>query len=617
MAATMRAPNLDVDLVPLPEVSLISSWHVPALKHRNAEDLPALRVALQNRIPLHDLYFLGESDIGWYQKACGMQKTKGTPLQFAASLEKEHLDRIAAALTSFLTKHYRGPLVGLRPRFAALATYWPFISLPEEEDTGETGAPTRLREQSIKAIRNSLYLARALGCRHVEIVGGSAVPEHPDYRKKKTNAEAYRAKRLEVLAAALCEVFKDKFDTMFRNVAPERWPYACMEVEPGRSYLISTLEDFQDFLELLQKTSGESPASKQVLLNADIAHILLSDGEIDKKRKIFESLAEQDLLGHIHLSDHARSHAADLTPGVYHFFQQYKPWLEVAVKQTRKQSKEKSLKASRFSRVISIELEACNDIHEASRAIGKVNRWLEEIRRALVESEQPNNQIDPQVLNGALMVVDIGNSTKAFFSDPLDNVSARGHDLARLVSLVCRSVHNNRGSVLSFTGDGVIAFFDEQHYDSAEETTSKSLEAAGAIRKLVDIETNSMADRIERADQDKRVSRNITLRAAFHYGLVFVPSSGHLRQQAIGRNVVIGARLCDWISKAIETSVPDEDRGIIVAMTEEFQMKLSRPNKKRYAQWGLVDFKGINGKIKVWLEKEYFFKKHKFSRLSR
>jgi hypothetical protein len=173
----------------LPEVSLITSWHGGAsppapppagAAHRDspppADPPTGLTHALRNGHGLLDLYFLSHTDLNWYMQVADRkrkwkEKEKNCPLCFAASLERPEIERIANALLDVFIDAYVGRLIGPRPRFAALATYWPLICDVDPE----------LRSLSIKALQNTLVLARCLGCRHVEIVGGAAFsPEDGD-----------------------------------------------------------------------------------------------------------------------------------------------------------------------------------------------------------------------------------------------------------------------------------------------------------------------------------------------------------------------------------------------------------------------------------------------------
>jgi len=546
----------------LPEVSLISSWYIPAGGHSEPDQpLPALRHALKQRVGLLDLYFLDRADIPWYRKACGLSKRTSTPtaLDLAAVLEKKHLEEIRRRLTADLTEEYEGSLVGPRPRFAALATYWPLISLPDDED--ETSR--EYWKKSIRAVQSSLYLAAELGCHCVEIVGGSAVPEGNKAKECHLDPHRYRDLRLNRLADGLREVFENAdAQRLLKGLQDEnRMPYLALEVEPGASYLINRISEYQKLRSLL-KARG-SQAAKWALLNLDVAHqkLIEDDAKEPDDTNIAKGLIDgrplEDEIAHMHLSDHARTHASDLAPGAYNFYHDYLDWLILATKLRNKQG-------TIFSGVIAIELEACNDIHEAVRAVGRVRRWLEKVGRDHYSSSK-----QPDLSSGAILVVDIGNSTSHFLAQ---NGGELG--LEKTVDGICRAVHNNRGSVLSFTGDGVIAFFDGKHYlGGAKEAAQHAQEAAEAMGEpLKDVE-------------------GITLRAALHSGHVYIPAAGRLRHQAIGSDVVLATRLCDWIGKTIEPSVPKEARGSIMAVTEDFwrNLKNSPRGRQRFGQWGIVE----------------------------
>lgn len=590
-----------------PEVSLISSWHVPLVEPATHGPTPpslaALQIGLQNRILFHDLYFLGHTDIQWYKGQCDPSRSfpdqaLKSPVAFAADLTLDDLKRIAAALNRLLAENFGGTLVGPRPRFVALATYWPCISLPEAEG-GE------LRKQSIQAVRNSLLLASFLGCRHVEVVAGSAVPEADCRRATEKKAGAYRSSRLATLAESLQEVFinvnaedREKEQSLNTLLDQGTLPYLCLEIEPGKNYLINSARQFLEFYDGAI-TGGRYGhiLDRYLLFNADIAHLILAGSDPEMELEGLRTICERDLLGHMHLSDHTRSHAADLTPGVYHFFSQFCPWLEIAIE---------SVNTSRvFSGAVAVELEACNDVNEAIRAIARTSRWIDACRKRLEEKKKAiSPTADPQVLNGVLLAIDIGNSTATFFSRENDSVVARGSELEQMVGKICQEILLRRGSVLSFTGDGVIAFFQETHYAPKSEMFKFALNAAQEIRAIVDQVTAARRTQLEAVSPDQPVPRRITLRAALHQGRVYMPATRHLRHQAIGRDVVISTRLLDWISKTIEPAVPEDDRGIIIAMTKSFHRNLPPDLATIFVRWGEVEFRGI-GKQEVWLDKAY------------
>lgn len=517
----------------MPEVSVVSSWYVPPPRRKGSKSdasLPALEVALRNRLPLHDLYFLGDGDVDWYAEKAelkpGEQSERRAPLELASSFTRPQLDRIAAALIRLMVDQFQGPLVGARPRFTALATYWPFISLPAEEDEDE-----RLWLSSIQAIRNSLYLARALGCRHVEIVAGSAIPESASARKRTLPPEEYRQGRLARLAQGLRKVFKgDEWDALFSGLEESARPFCCLEIEPGSSYLISSLGAFEEFHKKLP-----NEISRRVLLNADLAHIFLSQSEEGLEAKVdqLKRLAGRDLLGHMHLSDHARSHAADLTPGVYHFFAHYREFLQIAIQAARSSPR-------RFSGVIAVELEACNDIHEVTRAVSKTHRWLEEAAETIaVKASSGGLTIDAQMKHGAILCFDLTNSTQGFFGE--GGAAASCRRLTQVIQEVCMRVLNWKGSVLSFTGDGVIAFFDQDHFSSEAEAAEAAYDALRDLETMLD-------DYSQHRDQlVDGFPKGVSSRQSIHYGTAMVSSSGRFRHQAIGRDVVIATRVCAWI----------------------------------------------------------------------
>src|SRR5579862_1323894 len=113
--------------------------------------------ALRENLNLLDLYFLNHFEIPWYENATGDRRTSLTilsePHRFAASLNRRDLQCIADKLRATLVDYYGGKLVGRRPRFAALATFFPDASSVDE---------TR-RRKAVKALRNTLYLSGLLG----------------------------------------------------------------------------------------------------------------------------------------------------------------------------------------------------------------------------------------------------------------------------------------------------------------------------------------------------------------------------------------------------------------------------------------------------------------------
>ena len=563
----------------VPQVSLISSWCVSRDQdgHGDPGDPPtlaALKVALKNRVSLHDLYFLSRCDIGWYRTAAGLADSaaSSSALEFAASLEEGAIRRIGERLHRFLTDHYEGKLVGPRPRIAALATFWPEVSLPPEED--ELG----LRRMSVRALQNALLLARELGCRHVEVVCGSAVPSAAA-RTTCESPDTYRKRRMEALASAIADVYSDQRAEELFDGQEVAIPYLSVEVEPGENFLMCGLDEFQTLRDHLKRLPGR--AAQYTLLNADLAHFLLIDGAGTSGRQLTKFKELRNYLGHVHIADHARSHASDLVPGVYHFLEEYRPWLRECIVAA-------NAHGTKYSRCIAVELEACNDIHEALRAVAKVRRWLEvlteEDSKPCVVSGQKNVA---EVVTGAILVADLGNSTSTYLASSKESVVDSGAEFEALLREVCSIVHGVGGSVMSFTGDGVIAFFDAAHFLRNDGDRTAAARAARAIAKAVQ-------------EMIKTDGIQLTVRIAMHYGMISVPTSGELRDQAIGHDVVLGTRLCDWLSKTVEPACPERSRGVLIGATEVFVA----PDCMRegYRRFGKVTFKGFEESTTVYIE---------------
>lgn len=510
----------------LPEVSLITSWHIPSHREaREKRDLAALKQGLEQQIAQHDLYFLNHADIPCYARwlceeptgagspalACG--EDQGSPLDFCAALRAEDVGIIAAALTAYLAENFKGRLVGPRPRFTALATYWPLISLPNSSPEAD-----KLRQSSVKALTNSLLLASRLGCHHVEIVGGSALPEN--LHQSAQDAREAREERLQVLCQSLEEVYQELAPLLNGS----RVPAVCLEIEPGEVYLVNNVQRFAELREALRRRGF--PRLDHVLLNLDLAHMMLTEAEDGKtgSEVQLERAMRSDVLpwiGHMHMSDHARTHAADLCPGTYHFYFHYKPWLDLALKLCQQSE-------TRFSGVIAVELEACGDIFEVVRAVGKTRRWVAHSAKQM----SLGGREAARTVQGALLVVDIGNSTACL-------AERAPADIEECVREICQAVHRQRGSVFSFTGDGVVAFFDQEHFASEREAAKSALKALEELPA-------ELGALFQKAATPEHTPY---LRASLHWGGIHVPTGGPLRYQAIGREVVIACRLCGQAEK--------------------------------------------------------------------
>lgn len=557
----------------LPEVSLISSWHSPTPKKaREQPDLLALRLGLEQQIALHDLYFLNHTDIPWYHqrlKEGGSSvgddlSAAQSPLEFAAALKPSDVTVLATALIEFLATNFKGALVGPRPRFTAVATYWPLISLPSGPDDDQ------LRKKSVAALANSLLLASKLGCHHVEIVAGSAVPDNGlDVVEPDAGLRA-RNERTQVFCRSLREVF-DLVDRAFQP--GDRRPAVCLEIEPGEVYLMDQVSRFAELRLALEASNFRW--LDRVLLNIDFAHMMLTPGDENLTGSEIQAQAakREDIMpwiGHMHMSDHARTHAADLCPGTYHFYPHYKPWLDLALDLCE-------MREARFSGVIAVELEACGDIFEVVRATGKTRRWIAHTARSRERSRMASSHADhdPRLIEGSLLVVDIGNSTAC-----LTEKSPAA--IERCVTAICRVVHRHRGSVYSFTGDGVIAVFEGGHFVSAREAAGSALNVVESLPLAL--------EPVMKADPGQ--VKSAYLRAALHWGQVHVPTGGPLLYQAIGRDVVIACRLCSRVDEFL-----DEPEGRVKTVASKGWCDVA--GKREHSAFRSLDLKGISEEIEA------------------
>lgn len=567
-----------------PDVSLLSSWTTappyPLSLIQSVVAPLGLTLALQEGISLYDLYFLNHRDIPWYTHCIRKKKGKmeQEPHRFAAGLTKTELETIAEHLQKLMTEHYGGKLVGRRPRFAAVATFFPSISDIDDNK----------RNEAVKAIRNTLCLAGNLGIAHVEIVAGAGVPGL-DYEEDDT-PDDYRAKRMAQLVRSIKEIYtfspEDNSEKQgdiciaLNSLDKDgRLPYLAMEIELGPSFLINRLPEFKKLRDLLRR---HPLAYDKLCLNVDVAHAFLTGYDV--------SSLDADLkksIAHIHISDHggdARNggmHAADLRPGRFHFFDypsppksaktsgevlrvDYQSWLKLAIELRRNRST-----YSRYSGSIAIELEACHDINEVLSAIQLTRQWLRECGQTQ-QGKAVSSPIKPE---GALLVIDLGNSTQEFAKTP--------EQLDNLVQALCKIVLAHGGSVMSYTGDGFIALFEKNHFKDDATAARNALDAALQVCRYV----------------QEFLENDITIRAALHWGeAIYIPTSGPLRDQIMGAAVICTARLCDWLGHVVEPAEWKDERKTLIGVTQTFFQQVEdhaiEGHKWRY--WGDKDFKGLS-----------------------
>lgn len=512
---------------------------------------------------LLDLYFLGHEEVPVFANWAGMEIHDANlmePHAFAASLDPVHLGRIAEKIRRRLVEAYVGQLVGRRPRIPAMATFFPRIS---SLDPGR-------RATAVAAVANTMRLAKKLGCHCVEIVGGTSAPPLTGVHVGD-DPHGYVEARMEALVCSLCEIAHALAGE--DPACARSQPLIAMELEPGPSLLLCDLDAYRKLKAALESSTlpGAAAARAMVKLNLDVAHAFIIG--LDPKELGKDYLNE---IAHMHLSDHAAHHelggvhASDLPPRSFHVFKdEFQPWLELAVELTNR--------GENFSKTIAIELEACMDRAVVASAMSTTRRWLNACAKPTADAAAPAPGGGNRRVTGALLVVDLGNSTEVLVGTKDDQAMGLEH----FVGDLCREILNLGGSVMSFTGDGFIALFEARDFGSDREAAEKAAEAAQGAGKIL--------------RQKAGDASGLTYRAALHWGDAFVPNTGPLRDQILGKNVVCAARLCSLISQ-IEQGTPKRQRGAYCAATGQFIEVLNAAEQQdsKWLEWGDETFKGLN-----------------------
>lgn len=240
-----------------------------------------------------------------------------------------------------------------------LASYSPDISLPDYHESF-----TNRREYTLKCLKKTLSLCvelKSLGysCKTFEIVAGHIITSHS--HSESTNPQ------LQYIDTKVCFNFlnqslmhlTDYADSIFSN--KDDVPVFSMEVEPGIGKLLNNLERIESFLAIISRMP-------KVGLNLDIGHMLIMSicPEMILKHPIGSKIA------HVHISDNAESHFADLMIGKFHNRQIFREWLNQLYIYTRNNS-------NIFQGLVSIEMEACNDINQVASSKDIVNEIISEI----------------------------------------------------------------------------------------------------------------------------------------------------------------------------------------------------------------------------------------------
>jgi hypothetical protein len=629
--------NKNISLTPsrLPQISLITSWHIPDKKTNvefsiGVDDPPSgITLAVREGIALLDLYLLGHHDVPVYIRALAKKcpnskwvevvselhnwdnekseiRKQYEPQKFLASLTKKEIEAVGDWLREKTATCFGGRGVGMRPRFGALATFFPNISDTKKDSDSEADStiPRVQGGYAIQALRTSLYLAKYLGCSVVEAVGGSGTIEiHEDITHtggaSSMQPADYRGERIQSLAKALNQVYTSKERGLFNP--SHSIPKIAMELEPGISFLLQNIEAFFELLEALPDTLKKL---NTITLNADLAHffilgyhnpsVLVSEAKkslacknwlmkkikmlppeekkrIEKNQERWEEDSILSLISHIHLTDHAAdekwggTHASDLLLGQFHSEEDYASWLKFAIEQTNDDTN--------FSGILAIELEANNIIDEVISNINTANRWIKNVANQMHDDEDDQStmanftaRIQNECYEGAILVVDIGNSTQELLTNISDQFRGIWY-LRKIIDSLCNTIRLNGGSIMSFNGDGFIAFFEQKQLPNAKKNV---LEIINSLRVNLYMQIfqniREQVSTSEFPDYPK-----IALRAGVHWGTAHIPTNGVLKGEIIGRDVVIASRICAEVQKKMdEENFPISKFPFFIAATAEF-----------------------------------------------
>lgn len=597
------------------QVSVLTSWFEADLGADPPVDRlpPSMFVPLREGISALDLYFLSHSEMGWFHDLCRdkypteFSTPPKCPTEFVASLEWKHLRYIANKLKQLFHSTQAEPRQGIvtwRPRIVALATFFPRISSVQVPSRIRYTVPEKHlfgpnQTVAVKALRRSLHLAYLLGARVVEIVGGAGVPRaaaDPSRTHESGGedyeglADDYREAHLRSLAHALAEAYfpREIPETgEFNEIPFQHLPPVAMELEPGVSFLLDSLpryrslmEHYHDVCRTLHPQHAAALADK-LTLNLDLAHAFMLGYSVE------DLLRDGIKVGHVHASDHAAgsgrggSHASDLVPGKFHTYEEYHPWLKHVVQDLSRvevtPGQEHRLQLPQFSGYIGIELEACNQVESLHSAISTLRRWVQQVKMETRDAAREHHDSEhgfADCARGFILTVDIGNSTAA----ALNKTGLTGaRELGKVVNQVMATVYEKGGDIISFGGDGFIAFFETGNF-----TPSLCQDEGGRIIvEVLELICNGWHP----------ASPDLHLRVALHFGDVWFISQGAVRNQALSQDIVTSVRLCDDIKRIHQTGKrqdgtppPPSSACTAVAVTQEAHQLLAPDIQKKFQQ---------------------------------
>lgn len=316
------------------QIAALTSYSLSVLKDK-------IRTLVQNNIFNIDLYCFCPNDLD-YIKGCCLTYGNEYLIDLDISWLAEQIHEVICPLQAESKN---------KIDICGLASYFPDISLPKGNEQFD-----KRRQTAVKSLKSMVLLCSELrkfgySCKVIELVAGHIVTVYPNSHSSNP--------KLELLEIQACLDALNESLTCLSNYANEifqdsgRGPVFSIEVEPGLGKLLGTSERIGQFFEIIVNMS-------HVGLNLDIGHMLIMG---IKEDQIFKSPLGSKV-AHIHVSDNAWSHFADLTIGTFHHRDIFARWIRQLLAYTKSNE-------SLFQGFISIEMEACNNIDQivASRNI--------------------------------------------------------------------------------------------------------------------------------------------------------------------------------------------------------------------------------------------------------
>lgn len=264
-------------------------------------------------------------------------------------------------------------------RIAALATYFPHIvDLNEQlhqidfqtqnESLAEPSQTAMLSRSELAslALRHTVLLALQLKAINlmdrpiIEIVGGTILDvcecDACQNEGGKSVFKTDREKKIRVLCERLRKVVQD-----VRQIRPDAEFVFAIEVEPGPTYVIDSLESLAELVRISQEYDDvELEFSRFLRINLDIGHLrILQKSHRKSDEQMLKELSElMPYVVHAHLSDNPGMHTKDQVPGNWFRIEQRNSFENQALKMLATIPEDSP--NVEVGRTVALELEGCS-----------------------------------------------------------------------------------------------------------------------------------------------------------------------------------------------------------------------------------------------------------------